>query len=373
MNITSSRKRKSFYFHDESSLDINKLKTLFLRDSNSFNKSEKFFIKDSYLKYGKKGIKKIAFDNQILPFAAHILSDLGCDKSYWDSIHQKYVERNIEIKSIVENLFYEFNKSECESPTLTENFAVVLASKSCIGCFCSGDVDISADIKEINKITKCLNSIGFYSKEQPKKIGEYSGQSMQFFNKTELSGKGFWINIVWVPVTRAFLIQGKYQERLKRDRLNASNIFNSNIRILDYTSLLYFCCLHSSAGHYFTLTPGIRLYVDIDRLVRNTNINWNDIVSWEKEDNAGMRISMSLYLSKKLLNTPIPDSIISRITLNKRFKTLAKYLIDVKSSKIQNKSSKIRRLYVELCSDDKFIVFNFFRRFFITIYSKIQS
>ena len=115
------------------------------------------------------------------------------------------------------------------------------------------------------------------------------------------------------------------------------------------------------------------MYVDIDRLVRNTNINWNDIVSWEKEDNAGMRISMSLYLSKKLLNTPIPDSIISRITLNKRFKTLAKYLIDVKSSKIQNKSSKIRRLYVELCSDDKFIVFNFFRRFFITIYSKIQS
>jgi hypothetical protein len=215
-----------------------------------------------------------------------------------------------------------------------------------------------------------MNSIGFYSKEQPRSIGEYSGQSMQFFNTNVLSD-GFWINVIWKPVTRAFLVQDKYEKRLSRDRLNATTLEGSSIRILESTSLLYFCALHSAAGHYFTLTPGLRLYVDIDRIVRNVNIDWDDIIAWEQEDDAGIRISMSLYLSKKLLKTPIPEKAYKNLFLKKRNRRLANYLLDSKSNAIQSKSSKIRRLYVELLSDNKFMFFNLIRRFYITISSKL--
>ena len=368
MTNIKKRRRANLSFDENSYLLNSKLITLFLRDSSSLDENEKIFIKQSYFKHGKEGILKIVTDNQILPFASHILRELDCDYHYWDSIHQKYIVRNTEIKSIVNNVFYEFNNFGCKSPTLTENFAVVLSSNSCIGCFCSGDVDISADIKEINKITECLNSIGFQSKEQPEKIGEYSGQSMQFYNKNLLEN-GFWINVIWKPVTRAFLVQDAYDLRLSKARLNAILVPDTNIRILDDDSLMYFCALHISAGHYFTLTPGTRLHVDIDRLARAKNINWQRIIEWEKQDNAGIRISTTLYISSQILKTPIPNLSYKKAFKNLRNKVLVKYLIN-QDNIIQHKSSLLRRLYIELASDDKNLFLNFMQRAFKTFYQK---
>ena len=167
----------------------------------------------------------------------------------------KYIVRNTEIKSIVNNVF--MNLIILDVRSLTENFAVVLSTNSCIGCFCSGDVDISVDIKEINKITECLKSIGFHSKEQPEKLVVL--RSHAFYNLLE---NGFWISF-WKPVTRAFLVQDAYDLRLSKSRLNAILVPDTNIRILDDDSLTYFCALHILAGHYFTLTPGARLHVDL--------------------------------------------------------------------------------------------------------------
>ena len=204
---------------------------------------------------------------QILPFAAHIFYEIGCDEEYWKEKHNKYIKRNTEIKEIVDKVFQNLNKYGCDSVTLTENFAVVLTTNGCIGDFCSGDVDLSADIKEQEKITSCLNSMNFFGKDQPNSIGEYVGQSMQFFNES-IFEEGFWINVIWKPVTRAFLVQEKYEKRLSKDRLDALTIPNTSIRVLQDDSLMYFCSLHIAAGHYYTLPPGLRLFIDIDRLAR---------------------------------------------------------------------------------------------------------
>ena len=53
--------------------------------------------------------------------------------------------------------------------------------------------------------------------------------------------------------------------------------------------------------------PGVRLYVDIDRLIRNCNINWNTIIQCSKEDKSELRIAIVFYLSYQLLKTPIPE------------------------------------------------------------------
>ena len=365
------KRERNLESHDHSVfIDQHRFFPLLVRDLDSLDAEERLYIKQIYNSYSRESIEKLVSKNQIIPFAAHIFTNLDCDSNFWRSKYDYYVLRNNEIRSMLEDVFIALKNYNCSSITLTENFAALLASESNIGCFCSGDVDLSADILEQEKITECMNSIGFYSKEQPRSIGEYSGQSMQFFNTNVLSD-GFWINVIWKPVTRAFLVQDKYEKRLSRDRLNATTLEGSSIRILESTSLLYFCALHSAAGHYFTLTPGLRLYVDIDRIVRNVNIDWDDIIAWEQEDDAGIRISMSLYLSKKLLKTPIPEKAYKNLFLKKRNRRLANYLLDSKSNAIQSKSSKIRRLYVELLSDNKFMFFNLIRRFYITISSKL--
>ena len=334
------------------------LTRLLLMLPEALSKGNRLMLMQCYEERGKSFFEKFASDNQIVPFAAHVLMDLNCDKVFWKEKHDRFAQRNGEIKALLESMFLDAQSYSCKSITLTENFAVVLASNSCIGCFCSGDVDLSADLSEKENIVKWMESFDFFSKKQPNSIGEYSGQSMQFFN-ADVIGGGFWINVIWKPVTRAFLIQDKYEVRLAKDRVFAIPKRGSSIRILENTSLLYFCALHAAAGHYFTMQPGLRLFVDIDRLARCSDINWEHIAKWEREDEAGIRISTVMYLSFKLLNTPVPKEIYSSALQIKKNLNLINYLYNDETKEIQGKSNKLRRLYIELASDGKNIVTNF--------------
>ena len=337
------------------------LTPLLLRDPKSLKRIEIEDLKKCYKFYGLEYVYRVAQEAKIIPFAAYVFIAINLDRNFWQPKYDFYVDRNNKIKDLVNEIFKKLKRYDCKSLTLTENFAVILSSNTSIACFCSGDVDLSADINERESITACLNSLDFFSKEQPKKIGEYSGQSMMFFNKEIIEG-GFWVNVVWKPVTRAFFEQLKYEESLLKDRLLSKLISGTQIRVLNDTSLLYFCALHISAGHYYTLSPGLRLYVDIDRLVRNTNIDWEEIIKWTIADNAGIRISLVFYISKLILKTPIPKNIYKDLFLFKRNQRLLNYLVDPKTLRFQNKSSKLRRLYVEIASDNKNLIINFFHR-----------
>lgn len=365
--LNRKRNNLNHFSHDE----LNKLTILLVREYSSLTTEEIIYIKDTYKKTDRPYIESLITNMQILPFAAHIFFEIGCDEEYWREKHDSYTKRNIEIKEMLDKVFENLNSYGCESVTLTENFAVVLTTNGCIGDFCSGDVDLSADIVEREKITSCLNSMNFFSKDQPSAIGEYAGQSMQFFNEN-LFEDGFWINVIWKPVTRAFLVQDKYDKRLSKDRLEAKTLPETNIRVLKDNSLMYFCSLHIAAGHYYTLPPGLRLFIDIDRLARAKEIDWNRIIEWEKEDNAGIRISTILYLSSMILKTPIPKNIFKKCFKNNRNRMLLNYLYNPKTKMIQNKSNRIRRLYVELASDDSNLFFNFISRVFTFMLSKLK-
>lgn len=348
------------------------LTSLLLRQSETLSEEERIFLVECYTHYGRDFFEKNTCDNKIIPFAAHVLIDLECDVDFWREKHNFYVKRNQAIKDLLESIFAKMSDFQCESVTLTENFAVLLATNACIGCFSSGDVDLSADISERGKIVDWFKSFNFLSNDPPQSIGEYSGQSMQFFNPDSIDG-GFWINVIWKPVTRAFLVQDKYDVRLSKDRLLARTIGKSSIRILDDTSLLYFCALHISAGHYFTLTPGLRLFVDIDRLARSPKIDWDNIVKWELEDNAGIRISMMMYLVAEVFDTPIPEKVYSKALQSRRNRRFARYLLNRNTNEVQSNSSSLRRLYIELASDDKNLVTNFLIRFLRLVMSKIKN
>ena len=365
------RDRKVF----KSKLNINfflngyNLKHLFIKQFSSLNKKEVVLIKDFYCSNDKNDIRDLLISNKILPFGANIFIKLNLDKKFWLSDYYYYLNRNKKIKKLLNLIFKKFDILKCDSITLIENFAVVLSTNSNIACFSSGDVDLSANILEKNKIVRCLNEFGFHCENKQDEIREYSGQSMQFYNSNFLDD-GFWINVIWKPVTRAFLIQDKYDIRLNKDRLNYKIINNSRIRVLNDTSLMYFCCLHIASGHYYTLSPGLRLYYDIDRLSLRGKIDWHMLKSWEKKDSAGLRISLTLVLCKKIFNSPIPIKIFDSSLKNKRNQILMSYLYDKKNNILQNKSSLIRRLYVELSSDNKNLIISLIYRLYKYLFSK---
>lgn len=367
----SKRKRKEFKKNLNFLYKSKDLNYLFLKEFDSLTQKERNQIIQYYNSKNKLEIFEALKSNKIIPFGAYILSQLDCDRDYWQPKYDFFFERNLKIKDLLDLIFKKLDAFACKSIALTENFGVLLSTNSNIGCFSSGDIDLSANIFERDKIIECLNHFGFYSKDKLNVIGEYSGQSMQFFNKNFLD-EGFWINVIWKPVTRAFLVQDNYESRLDKERINFKLVENTRIRVLNDTALMYFCCLHISAGHYFTLTPGLRLYYDIDRLASHGDINWNNLKLWESEDKAGLRISFVLILSKKILNSKIPIDIFESPLNKLRNRKFLNYLFDGNNFTIQSESSLLRRLFVELRSDDKNIIINFFNRFIKYFFSKIN-
>jgi hypothetical protein len=192
-----------------------------------------------------------------------------------------------------------------------------------------------------------MESNGFYISKRKKSTKIKDDQCTMFFNESIIDS-GFWINVVWVSVTRSFLNQKKFNKRLFLKRPSASVVRNTNIRVLDATSLLYFCAIHIAAGHYYTLPPGERLYIDLDRLIYNCKIDWDIILKWAKEDNSETRISVVLYLCNKILKSNIPKSVLNKFS-QKNFE-LKSYLFNSKSMMFQKNESVISRLYVELAS-----------------------
>jgi len=307
-----------------------------------------------------------------LPFAACVLVSINCDKEYWENKHDSFVKKNNKIKDLLENIFINIQSFGCNTLTLAENFGVVLKSNSCIGCFCSGDVDLYASIKEKDQIESCLNHMNFYCGYRSGRVTQYSKQISMFYN-SDIFEEGYWINILWTTTSRAFLIQDKYDKRLAKERLSAESVLGTTIRILKDTPLMYFCALHIACGHYYTLTPGLRLYIDIDRLARGCNIDWDLIIKWAEEDEAGIRIAAVMYIAHKLMKTPIPAKVYEKAFSTRRNKNFINYLYNEKMSQLQNKSNKLRRLYIELASDDMNLFNSALRKTKYHIYNKLNK
>jgi len=323
---------------------------LLLRTPSSLKEDEKDLIKSFYVNTGRKTVKDIITNEKIFPFSSCIFLALGIDIEFWAKEHDRYVKRNKKIVNLLNNLFEKAKYYGCNSLALTENFGSLLRSKSCIGCFTSSDVDIFADKIEKKDIILLLGDLGFILQNRGGRVENYSTQVSMFFNPESID-KGFWINILWTTTSRAFLQQKRYNERLKKERVKALPVEGTNIKVLNNTALLYYCALHIACGHYFTLSPGYRLYVDVDRIIRNCSIDWETIAQWTKEDNAGIRIALVFYLSKYILKTPFPLNFFKEFTVNAKFINLFNFLYDENSEKIVQREGKIYRLYVELSSD----------------------
>ena len=161
---------------------------LLLRQPESFSLEERELLLDYYAQHDTEHVLKIAEGKKIIPFVADVFIQLGCDELFGEPLYDFYLRRNQKIKELLNSTFNGFETFGCKSVVLTENFGALLASGSSLAGFCSGDVDLSADIAEKDSIVNCLRSFGFESKDQPSTIGEYSGQSMQFYNSKSIDG-----------------------------------------------------------------------------------------------------------------------------------------------------------------------------------------
>lgn len=324
-------------------VDNELIRCLMLSDQER-TKEDNELIKQFVQQKGSDYIDRLSRDTKVIAFAAHTLSQLFPVDKRWMDIHDYYCKRNELLLETLQNVFKDTNEAGIKTMCITENFASLLCGNACIGCFQSSDIDLTADRSEQKQIEDVFSKYGFILKSDTVQVTKYKNN--------EIIDGGYSFQITWVAVARSYLNQDAPTKRLVDARRRATTLDSSDVKVPNPTDLLYFCAYHISAGHYYTLTPGIRLYVDIDRLVRgNRDIDWQKIFEWSAEDNIGIRVIMTVYLSHKLLKTPIPEEAISFIEESKYSNRFAKRLLNPNDLGFGCNAGRLHRLYIELASN----------------------
>lgn len=329
---------------------------LVLREKEALTETDIQKIKEQYCKCGRDQFEAfLRTEKSNVPFASLLLSEIDCDADYWRTIHNTYVNRSCQIIDFLKPLFTDYYQNGGRTLCVVENFASMLSSGISVGCFASNDVDMTADIEEKEYLKNIFSKNGFVMDHR----GNHPMDNKQittFYNKDVMNGQGYWLNVMWTPVSRTYLLpQSKTSKRLQKERVFNSECYqDTDIRILRPTALVYFCAIHQACEHYYSASPGMTLQCDIDRVVRTRTVDWDSILSWSKEDDYGCRITMSLDVCNYCLGTPVPLDKFDRAS--KIYKKLRKNILSDKSGQINPQLGKVNRLYVELASDNKPII-----------------
>lgn len=335
------------------SKEYRKLLPLFLRRNEVLTQEDKSLIRELYCQIGKNNLDNILKkEKQKRPYASQTLALLDCDKDYWSKVHQEYCDRNSAVLEFVKEISKDFYEAGGKSLCILENYGTLLSSKMSIGCFGSGDVDFTINQNEADLAVKIFNKHGFFVTEREGQTFAPERLESQFYNPRVLNGKGFWINILWKPIIRNFMVvQRKYTNRFEDTKINGTVRYkDTEVRLLEPTAMVYFNALHQSCEHHYGASPDMALCCDIDRVASSNVIDWDKIVRWSKEDNAGIRVQMALDISKYFLKTDIPDNLFGKKTY--WYKKLWKRLIDEEHYSFISPEGKWARLVTELLSDN---------------------
>jgi hypothetical protein len=168
-----------------------------------------------------------------------------------------------------------------------------------------GDMDILVEQEDIQKIKEYLENNGYEPLNDTGERENCGFVNSIMFERREGEYRYF-VHLHWD------IINGSIPPLV---RLNLKEVFNEAQPLNDYKNIfclstnhqLLHLCEHALKHSYDRL---ILLY-DIDKLIRyyKENLDWDKLTSDIKEFNLARPVYYTLYFSKKILDSPIPDSV----------------------------------------------------------------
>lgn len=249
---------------------------------------------------GGEKLKSMSVKAKMLPFLAKLLLCLDIDKPYWQTVYDRYADRNRKVLQQLHSVYEQLHAAGCKKVFVSENFGAMLASGSDIALFASGDIDNYADAAEYPLIKQTLLSCGYTCEER------FAGNlfvSATFENPGVLP-EGFAVGFEVFPLSR--LTQPCTvcaDDFVDWDRLRTYQ--DTQITLPPADALLYICLLHISL-HSFCRAPAIRLYRDIVNSAEGiTDKDWQRIVSWAKRDRTERRAYTAAAVSNEIAGTKL--------------------------------------------------------------------
>ena len=188
-----------------------------------------------------------------------------------------------------------------------------------LGASPMGDLDVLVNKKDFRRAHLILKNEGYSLKfrspleEDNLELAEQGGGAEYSVNLP--SGEHLWFELQWRPVAGRWIRPD--QEPLADDLIERSHaIKDTKVRILSPEDNLLQVCLHT-AKHTYVRAPGFRLHTDVDRIIRSSDIDWNNFSKLVISLEVRTSVFFSLILAKSLIDTPIPSKVLEAITPNR--------------------------------------------------------
>lgn len=287
---------------------------LALQDINSHTEQEERHLGALYEQIGDEEAWQSATDNKVLPHVAHTLQEISGNRhapQRWMRVHEQYKRRNLCFIDELDQLAGVL--AETHNPAvLVEAGSILYGVYPCKGCFSSDDIDLLVDATQRQKIHQVLVAAGFETGVQQWSVPS----SRQAYCKPVSADSVLWLNVMFEPLSRRWVAPV--------EALDCQEILARAQRVSDHEAGLLLpatedhvllCALHASV-HGYVRPPGLRLYVDVDRVVRYRPLNWDLVLERANAWQVKRRVFIALAIATGLLNTPIPEAVLDDLVPN---------------------------------------------------------
>ena len=182
------------------------------------------------------------------------------------------------------------------------------------------DIDALVKKSDFKKAHAILLQNGFvfkfrsvYEVEELEKA--FRDGSTEYYIKTS-SGKDMWLELSWRAVAGRWI---RLDLEPDCDALIEASYFakGTSIGILSPEDNLLQVCIHT-AKHSYVRAPGLRLHLDVERIVAHKAIDWQLFLKKVEDAHVKTATYFSLYFAALLFHTPIPSEILDALRPTKQ-------------------------------------------------------
>lgn len=295
-------------------------------DMAAFNHDSKQLdsIKERFDKIDLKSFYEACKEHELIGVVGNLAISLEKKlPEYWQRDYEKEQERLSFLKDKAREVCKVMNENDIPMVIL-KNGGIMQEIVSEPVCCPMEDIDSLVKKADFRKAHSLLEKLGFvfkfrseFEKEEFEKA--FRDGSTEYYIEMP-DGDKMWFELAWRSVSGRWIRLDLEPDtnRFIDDSIVVDGTF---VHVLSPEDNLLQVCIHT-AKHSYVRAPGLRLHMDVDRIVSNCEINWEKFLKKVEETHVCTSTYISLYIPGILFDTKIPENVLAQLQSKKTEKLL---------------------------------------------------
>lgn len=316
-----------------------------------------------YAEVGDPATLDVATANKVVPMTAHgLVRSLGEPRvpEHWRNAHRMARAKTAAFMYELDRVSHVLAAHDVPV-VLIENGSIARGPSGCLGCFASSDVEVLVERRHLDLVGDLLVGEGYERTSRARCMSEDPARwdrdirGWDNYQRILDDGVVMWLNVQWRPVLRRWVPMGR---ELSTVELVARSVpasgASTRVRLLAPDDNLLVCSLHT-ASHSYVRGPGVRLQLDVDRIVRRSPIDWDRFVRVAKAHDVAAIAFPSLAIPRAVLGTPIPAGVLEALVPSARRRRAIMTVIERASifNRHPNKLGRLDAVWLETNLSDR--------------------